>query len=532
MEKEPASEHAVFDHDIAAIDAEKLGRQRPAVFSTIWHELGFVIALLGSMAMAEYFISGFHIILPLLSVELDIPPAAQTWPSSVFTLTTATCLLPLGRLADMHGAFISFTGGMAWVCAWCLAAGFSQTYITLVVCRAMAGIGAAAFLPAGITLMGKIYRPGPRKNLVFAIYGAFAPLGFFTGILFGGVSGQFLSWRWYFWIGTMMLLVICVAGLLSVPRDFQARAPDGLTMDWLGAMTIVPGLVLLVYGITDSSQAPNGWASPQIIATIILSVCFLAAAVYVELRLAKNPLVPYDLFSPPHMKPLIIALFFAYGSFGVYLFYSSFYIEVVLGKDPLRTAIWYIPMVSCGIVLGAVGGFTLHRLSGRVLLTFSGIGFVVAGLLFSLMPENPNYWAWLFPAMIASSVGIDITATVSNIFITTNLPAKRQGLAGALINTILFLGMSVFLGFGNVAVAHTSALPLRKNYQVAFWLAVAVAGVALSIFVFADIGPAKSDLTIEERQQLESEQFQRSQANLGPGRVVEEGKTETPVKLS
>ncbi len=430
-------------------------------------------------------------------------PAAQTWPSSVFTLTAATFLLPLGRLTDMYGAYVVFNSGLVWVCIWCLASGFSQSYITLIVCRAMTGVGAAAFLPAGITLIGKIYRPGPRKNLIFAVYGAFAPLGFFLGILLGGVTGQLLSWRWYFWIGAMMLAVICAAGIVSIPRDFRTRAPDGLTMDWLGAVTIAPGLILLVYGITDSSQAPQGWASPQIIAAVVTSACFLAVAVYIEGWVATNPLVPSDLFSPTYMKRLVVGLFFAYGAFGIFLFYSSFYLELVLEKSPLQTAVWYIPMIISGLVLGAVGGMTLHLLPGRTLLLLSGTGFVVACLLFSLMPAGPNYWAWIMPAMIASSIGIDITFTVSNVFITNNLPGRRQGLAGALINSTLFLGISVFLGLANVAVANTSDLPLRKNYQVAFWLGVGVSGVAMLVFAFIDLGQAKSELTVEERERME-----------------------------
>ncbi|OAA71626.1 Major facilitator superfamily domain, general substrate transporter [Cordyceps fumosorosea ARSEF 2679] len=459
----------------------------------------------------EYFISGFHIVLPLLSSELHLAPAAQTWPSSVFTLAASACLLPLGRLSDLRGAHPVFAAGLAWAALSCLAAGFCRSYAALVACRALTGVGAAAFLPAGITLIGKTYRPGPRKNLVFALYGAFAPLGFFAGILLGGVAGQFLDWRWYFWIGAAVMAVICAAGVWAVPRDLCRNVPEGAPgMDWWGVVTVVPGVVLLVYGITESSQAARGWASPQIIATVVAGACFLAAAVYVEGWVATDPLLPADLFAPPYMKRLVAGLFLAYGAFGLFLFYSSFYLEVVLGKSPLQTAVWYIPMVGCGLVLGAVGGLTLHRLPGRVLLVLSGLGFVVACLLFALMPEDPNYWAWVMPAMIASSVGIDIAFTVSNVFITTNLPLKRQGLAGALINSTLFLGISVLLGFGNVAVAHTSHLPLRENYQVAFWLAVGVAGAALWIFAFIDLGQAKSQLTLEEREQIDMQNRQGS----------------------
>ncbi|ROT43773.1 MFS general substrate transporter [Sodiomyces alkalinus F11] len=501
------------------IDIEKLGRQRPAVFKTMWAELGFIVSLLGSMLMAEFFVSGFHVILPPLAIELSIPEASQTWPASVFALVAGSFLLPFGRLADMYGGYAVFNAGLLWFCLWCLVAGFSRNYVMLIACRALQGLAAAAFLPAGIMLLAQTYRPGPRKNVFFALYGASAPLGFFLGILFGGITGEFLDWRWYFWLGCIILAVVCAVALLSVPNDWRPAPPPGgggagtaaaaaaaaapLTMDWAGFATIVPGLVLVVYAFTDSSQAPNGWASSQTIVPLVLGLCLLAAAFWVERRYAVQPLVPAEIFAPRHMKRLVAALFCGYGTFGVFLLYSTFYIELVLHMSPLLTAVWYVPLIVGGLVIACLGGFTLHLLPGRVLLVLAGLGNVGSVVLFALMPEDPNYWAWVFPAMVCSTVGIDITFTVTNVFITTNLPARWQGLAGALINSTLFLGISFFLGLAEVAVGQTSHLGLRENYQVAFWFATGIAGVALLLFVFIDPGQAKSQLTVEERARLE-----------------------------
>ncbi|KAK1634108.1 major facilitator superfamily transporter [Colletotrichum phormii] len=492
-------------------DVEFLGRQRPAVFKSQWAELGFCFSLLGSMLMAEYFVSGFHIILPPLAEELDIPAASQTWPSSVFSLVTGAFLLPLGRLGDMYGGYLTFNAGLAWFFIWCLVAGFSNNYMVLIVCRALQGLGSAAYLPAGIMLLGKIYRPGPRKNLVFALYGAFAPIGFFFGILIGGVSGQFLNWRWYFWLGSIVLGVIAAVSFITIPRDYHDKRQE-IRMDWWGAATIVPGLLLVVYAITDSSHAPQGWTSPQILVTLILGVAFLVVAWYVESRVSANPLLPGDLFAPKSMKTLVAALFFAYGTFGLFLFYSSFYIETVLHMSPLLTAVWYVPLIVGGVMIGTVGGFTLHLLPGRVLLAISGTGNLLSVLLFAIMPDNPNYWAYVFPAMICGTIGIDITYTVSNVFITTNLPSHRQGLAGALINSLLFLGISFFLGIGDVVVGETNGLGLKKSYQAAFWLATGVAAVALVLYALVRIGSAKSDLTMEEREQLAAAEQARARS--------------------
>lgn len=405
----------------------------------------------------------------------------------------------------MYGGYVLFNAGLLWMVVWTLIAGFSQNYIMLIVCRALQGVGAAAFLPPSIMMLGKLYRPGPRKNLVFALYGAFAPLGFGIGILIGGISAKFLTWSWYFWLGSIAFATILFASLLAVPNDYHEKRPDDVRMDWLGVATIVPGLILVVYAVTDSSSAPNGWKSPQIITTLIIGVLFLIAAYYVETRVASQPLLPGDLFAPKYLRRMVFALFMSYGAFGLFLFYSSFYFELVVHISPLLTAVWYLPMIIGGLIIATVGGFTLHFIPGKILLLLSGTANLVCALLFALMPADPNYWAWVFPSIICATLGIDITYTVSNIFITSNVPSHRQGLAGALINSLLFLGISCCLGFGDLAVGQTSHLGLRKSYQTAFWLGVGISALATIMYCFINIGSAKSDLTVEERQQLESE---------------------------
>ena len=42
--------------------------------------------------------------------------------------------------------------------------------------------------------------------------------------------------------------------------------------------------------------------------------------------------------------------------------------------------------------------------------------------------------------MIGATIGIDVTYNVANVFITTSLPQSQQGLAGALINSLVFSG--------------------------------------------------------------------------------------------
>ena len=188
---------------------ERLGRQRPEQL-TMWYEIGFVFSVIMSQALNEIFLSGFTILLPPLVEDLNIPPQSVTWPTNAYTIVIAAFLIPFGRVADMYGGFWVYTGGMAWVTIMALVISFAQNGMMLDICRALQGLGPAAYLPAGLTLLGNMYRPGPRKNIVFSLYGSVAALGFYVGMVFAGLIGQYSNWPAFFWIGTGISLLTTI----------------------------------------------------------------------------------------------------------------------------------------------------------------------------------------------------------------------------------------------------------------------------------------------------------------------------------
>ena len=83
---------------------------------------------------------------------------------------------------------------------------------------------------------------------------------------------------------------------VTIPSDRAEHKKNGVKMDWLGSATIIAGLVLLVYSITDSSYAPQGWQTPYILVTFLLAFVSLGAAFYIEGWIAEQPLLPFDFF--------------------------------------------------------------------------------------------------------------------------------------------------------------------------------------------------------------------------------------------
>lgn len=68
-----------------------------------------------------------------------------------------------------------------------------------------------------------------------------------------------------------------------------------LQIDPLGTTLSIPGLVLLIYGLTSGNII--GWDTGAVIGTIVAAVFLLAGFVFVEARIASHPLVPRYLWT-------------------------------------------------------------------------------------------------------------------------------------------------------------------------------------------------------------------------------------------
>ncbi|KAJ5193421.1 hypothetical protein N7449_009563 [Penicillium cf. viridicatum] len=488
------------------VDLERLGRERPKCFAGPWSEISFCLSIFMSQILAEYYISGSNVLLPTLVKELDLPEASAIWPSTALSLVVTSTLLIFGRLTDMFGGYLIYSGGAIWLTISSILCGVSQTWLMLIICRALQGFALAAFLPSGIMVLGSTYRPGPRKNIVFSIYGACAALGFFVGIFFSGLSGEYLTWRWYFFFGAILSAITSALSLFSIPRDYSEKRKLGIQMDWPGACLSIPAAVLIVFAIADSSYAPQGWRTPYIPLFLALGLILLGIMVYVEGWVVKNPLLPGDVFRVKYMLPLVIALLFLYGTLGIFLLYAVLYMSDIMGASPMQIVAWAAPMGVGGLILSVGGGMIFHKVPGTILMLISCLGYVGSGLFFAVIPIGGNYWAFVFPAMICGTVGIDISFNLANVFITTNLPKSRQGLAGALINCTLHMGIAVMLGFADIVHTQTSELGTIDSYKAVFWYqtGLAILGMLIVAF-FVRIREAKSEFTLDEREAMAAE---------------------------
>ena len=103
--------------------------------------------------------------------------------------------------------------------------------------------------------------------------------------------------------------------------------------------------------------------------------------------------------------------------------------------------------------------------------------------------------------MWCATIAIDLVFSAASIFFSTSVPGHQQGLAGALSNALLQLGITLGLGFADIVVSSTMPFQGRRQaYKNAFWLEVALGAVSFVVFMgFVWIEPAKADYTADEK---------------------------------
>jgi MFS family permease len=186
-----------------------------------------------------------------------------------------------------------------------------------------------------------------------------------------------------------------------------------------------------------------------------------------------------------------------------------------MSASPLQVVAWYTPLGLAGLLFSILEGFILHLVPGRILLVISGVGALGSQLLLALMPlHGANYWAWIFPATILSTIGIDLSTILMTVFISNTFPLAQQGLAGGVINSVLQLGVAFCLGLTDIIQSRTvENVGLAESYKYTFWFGVGAGAASLIILaVWGSVPKATSDLTAEEKEALiqEAEQEQRS----------------------
>lgn len=419
-------------------------------------------------------------------------PSLLGWLVAGFSLTSGTFLILSGRLGDVFGYKLMLMIGFLWFALWSVIGGVAlySGYTLFVFARVLQGVGSAICIPNALAVLGATYPPGHRKAMVFALFGASAPVG----SLIGGICATALDllwWPWAFFALAITLTVLTVVTYLVVPSTPAKLNPDYsfrslvVELDLLGGFVGVTALILFNFAW---NQAPiAGWESAQVIATLILGLALFFAFLWIEKKYAKNPLLPFDALNADVCFVLgVIAC--GWSMFGIWVLYIIQIFENIRHLSPLLTALWLSPIIVVGLIASVTTGWLLGpaKFTPATVMTIAMVAFTVGIALFTTAPIDQIYWGQTFVSIIVIPFGMDMSFPAATLILSNAVKKEHQGIAASLVSTVVNYSISLGVGFAGTVDVHTNnggetEEDMYRGYKNALWMAVGLAASGLVI---------------------------------------------------
>lgn len=180
------------------------------------------------------------------------------------------------------------------------------------------------------------------------------------------------------------------------------------------------------------------------------------------------------------------------GSFFGTGFQITLFLQQVLGYSPLRTgAAGVITAVSSIVVTSAIAARVVGRIGAARTLVI-GQGIASAGLLYlSRTPVHAGYWSDLFPAFLASGIGIGLSGVAVQVAAFIGVKDKVSGLAGGMVSTAQEVGAALGLAIiATAALARSAEVTRAAGSQAAVRALAQTAGFQRGALVAAGLSIA------------------------------------------
>ncbi|KAF9636612.1 aminotriazole resistance protein [Lasiodiplodia theobromae] len=461
------------------------------------------------------------IALPSMKSDLGFDQGSLQWVLTAYALTFGGFLMVGGRLGDVFEHKFIIQVGMSLFNIATLVCGVVPNKIGLVVGRAFQGLAAALTIPSAQALVSLLFEDPKSRVLAFGVWGATGSTGFVLGPIFGGLFSSLANWRWIFWFtliveGTLQALSLLLLWAFKGPGT-NSQDNDKSTFnilsrfDPLGICLSIPGLILLVYGLTTGNI--HGWDQASVIATIVIAVCLLGAFAFVELRFAAHPLIPIYLWSDTIKISGCVIAAFTYAVWQGANYLLTLQLQD-FGFSALQTSVHFLPLGITACVVNFIIPHLLSPVGPRLLLTISWILAIVGVFLLSLMNSNDDYWRYCLPGMILYITGVGTVYYVGNVVVVASALAKDQGSISGVYNMCLnvggaVLGVAVLTVIDNSVTANNGgqkdAQARLDGYRAGYYGAIFMCGLAIILSVLA-IRPKKgADATADEQCEAESD---------------------------
>ncbi|HEV3154068.1 MAG TPA: MFS transporter [Candidatus Baltobacteraceae bacterium] len=388
-----------------------------------WRALGAV--MLGSF-MGPFDATVANVALPAIGKAFSTGVDSTEWVLLSYLLATASTLAIFGRFGDMLGAKRVYVTGFAVFGASSLACALSPNLMSLIIARAVQGVGAAMLMSTSLAIITQAF-PAHQRGRAIGMNGAAVAFGLTSGPIAGGFIVSVAAWHWIFLIN----VPISIVGLFVAARVIQNKPGDKQRFDVVGSALISVSLFCICLALSRAHIW--GWAKPPTIGVLVAGCAAFAIFLFFERRV-EAPTIDLRMFEKRIFAfSVLAAILYFCASYSV-VFTVPLAAQVALHLQPLQAGLLLVPISMLNVVLAPVAGMLSDRIPARYISTAGAAVFTAGAALMIFVPAHPSAWTIAGVVGIAG-LGSAVFTQPNNSTIMGSAPENRRGVAAGILAT-------------------------------------------------------------------------------------------------
>lgn len=361
----------------------------------------------------------------------------MNWVFSIYLLTNAMFTPIYGKLADKIGRRSIFIFGTLVFIIGSAMCGFSNTMLTLIISRAIQGIGAGAMMPVALTILADMYSAEKRAKMLGLNSTAWG-IASVVGPLTGGVIVDTIGWHWIFFINVPIGLVLI--GLVSYYLVEEKQEKDNKKMDIQGSLFLMTMLLTLLLAFQFLSESGFDLKVIGMLGATILSIFLFIRAE----KNAEDPVISLELFSSRIFIVVNLVAALISGFLMAVEVYIPMWMQGVLGYKAGLGGLVLAPL-SILWVYGSslVGRWMVQHSMKTVLLRTLGIS-LIGGVSLLVIPMKMPFIVFLVISGI-TGIGVGGTIVATTVQAQNSVEMDQLGVATSFNTLSKTIGQTVMV---------------------------------------------------------------------------------------